>query len=430
MGRALLQRGLQGAQPRRGARGMHFHGPVLQIRRPPRKAERPGLAHHEIAKSHALHAPLDAPGAQRPVLHTGHSTSPVRREPRPAFRDTMTTEDLPCGLELFSLLCWRSSFCWPPAAERGIPALAGPPAPFPLRPPPRLQPARRGTTADQAMIDQLEFFKMSGAGNDFILGDNRHGSWSALPLDHLARSLCRQHLGVGADGLILVETSKKAHIRLRIFNSDGSESPMCGNGARCAARYAFLKVIAGRVMTMEVGPEVIGAEVLGDGRVRVEVPAGGRAPERISLRVQGRTIPAYLTDTGVPHLVVFVKDVEAVPVQALGAALRRAPETGPGGANVDFVAPSPAPPFRMRTFERGVESETLACGTGATAVAWTLRSLGLAGTDVVLLPRSGRELVVSMEQGSGAAPKFQLTGDARQVYRGILSQEALQEVIP
>ncbi len=279
------------------------------------------------------------------------------------------------------------------------------------------------------MIDQLEFYKMSGAGNDFIVGDNRQGSWSAMPLDRLAKGLCRQHLAVGADGLLLIEHSKKAHFRLRVFNADGSESPMCGNGARCAARYALMKVIAGRSMSIEVGSGVITAEILPDFRVRVEVPGAQGAPARVSVRLGGRTLPAYLTDAGVPHLVVFVKDVRSVPVSSLGAALRHAPETGPGGANVDFVTVSPTPPFPMRTFERGVEAETLACGTGATAAAWTLFKLGLSGPDVRMLPASGEELLVEIRDGESPSPGFHLTGGARLVCRGSLPLEAIQEAL-
>lgn len=279
------------------------------------------------------------------------------------------------------------------------------------------------------MADQLEFHKMSGAGNDFIVGDNRQGGWSSMPLGRLARGLCRHHLAVGADGLLLIEHSKKAHFKLRIFNSDGSESPMCGNGARCAARYAFMKVIAGRSMSIEVGAGVISAEILPDSRVRVEVPGAQEAPARLAVRLGNRTLPAYLTDAGVPHLVVFVKDVDSVPVSSLGAALRHAPEAGQDGANVDFVTIPPTPPFPMRTFERGVEAETLACGTGATAVAWTLFKLGLSGPDVRLLTASGEELLVEIRDDGSPSPSFHLTGGARLVCRGFLPQEAIQEAL-
>lgn len=279
------------------------------------------------------------------------------------------------------------------------------------------------------MMESLDFYKMSGAGNDFILADDRQGAWSAHPLPRLAVGLCRRGMSVGADGLILLENSNRANFRVRIFNSDGSDGVMCGNGARCAARFAFLRVITGRRMTMETGAGVIGGEILPDGRVRVEIPGLPQPPRRLDLQVQGRSLPGYLTHTGVPHLVVFVKDAARVPVASLGAALRHAVELGPQGANVDFVALDAGEPFPMRSFERGVEGETLACGTGAVAVAWVLKCLGRAGDRVRLLPRSGRELTVDILSGQRSGHSFQLTGEAVLVYRGTLSEEAVQEAL-
>jgi diaminopimelate epimerase len=282
------------------------------------------------------------------------------------------------------------------------------------------------------MAEGLEFYKMSGAGNDFILGDNRQGNWSAYPLDSLAKGLCLQHLSVGADGMILVEHSKKAHLKLQIFNADGSRSPMCGNGVRCAARYALLKVIGGRQMTIEVGPDVLNAEILPGDLVRIDVPGQAEPPQRVDILVNGRPLPAFTTQTGVPHAVIFVKDrqaLEDLPVSRLGAIVRRAPEFGPAGTNVDFVALSPAPPFSIRTYERGVEGETLACGTGVTAAAWVLSHLGRSGDDVRLLTRSGRELLVQLLNRPSPAPQFTLTGEARLVFRATLPLEAIQEAL-
>jgi diaminopimelate epimerase len=282
------------------------------------------------------------------------------------------------------------------------------------------------------LSEPLEFYKMNGAGNDFIVADDRHHHWSAYPLSALARSLCRPHLSVGADGLILLENSKKAHFKIRIFNSDGSESPMCGNGARCAARYALLKVIAGRSMTIEAGPDVIAAEVLADLSVRVEIPGEPEPPKRLDVSVDGRALPAFLTTTGVPHLVIFVRDqaaLDALPLAALGPRLRHAPEAGPQGANVDFVALSPAPPFSIRTFERGVEAETLACGTGVTAGAWVMKHAGVSGDSTTFRTRSGRDLTVDILEGQASMSRFALTGDASLVFRGTLSEEALREAL-
>lgn len=279
------------------------------------------------------------------------------------------------------------------------------------------------------MLDRFEFYKMTGAGNDFILGDNRRGEWNRWPLDLLARGLCRRGLSIGADGLILVENSNRASLRMRVFNADGSESEMCGNGARCAARFALLKVIAGRRMTIETPAGIVDAELLPDNLVEVEIPGRAEPPIRLDLPVRGRSVPGLLTDTGVPHLVVLVRDLERVPVVSLGRTLRRAPEVGPGGANVDFVSVSDGEPFPMRTYERGVENETLACGTGATAAAWVLHHLGYTGAAVSLRMRSGTDLQVTIAPGSAGAYPFKLKGEARVVFRGFLSEESLQEAL-
>ncbi len=279
------------------------------------------------------------------------------------------------------------------------------------------------------MLDRFEFYKMTGAGNDFILGDNRRGEWNRWPLDRLARGLCRRRLSIGADGLILVETSNRASLRMRVFNADGSESDMCGNGARCAARFALLKVIAGRRMTIETPAGIVDAELLPDNVVQVQIPGRADPPRRVSVTIRGRSVPALLADTGVPHLVVLVRDLEGVPVSTLGRALRNAPEVGPGGANVDFVSVGDGEPFPMRTYERGVEDETLACGTGATATAWVLHHLGYAGATVSLRMRSGKDLQVTISTGNPGAFPFKLRGEARVVFRGFLSEESLQEAL-
>lgn len=275
----------------------------------------------------------------------------------------------------------------------------------------------------------LEFFKMSGAGNDFIVGDNRAGHWGSFDLPALARGLCRRHLSVGADGLILVENSKRARFRMRIFNPDGGEAAMCGNGGRCAARFAFMKVIAGRQMTLETQAGVLGADVLLDGRVRLEVPVRLSVPEAVRLDLDGRPVGGYLVDTGVPHLVVFVKDIEKTPVEILGRTLRYHPDLGASGANVDFVGPAGAGGvIPMRTYERGVEGETLACGTGAAAVGWLLHHVGERPQAVRLGVRSGGVLEVEVHSDRGSAP-IAITGEATLIYEGKLSEEAIEEAL-
>jgi len=273
----------------------------------------------------------------------------------------------------------------------------------------------------------LEFLKFSGAGNDFIVGDNRDGAWSLQPPGELAQRICRRGVSVGADGLILIENSKRARFKMAHYNPDGSESGLCGNGARCAARFAFMCVIAGREMTMETGIGVLNARVLPDARVRVELPTMPRPVRRMTLALSGREITGYRIDTGVPHFVLFVRDIERAPLAVLGPKVRMHPDLGPEGANVDFVESRPGGGiYRMRTYERGVEAETLACGTGAMAVARVLGYLDARLRTVSLMARSGRMLWVEMD-GDGDDARFALTGDATVVYRGKLARESLEE---
>jgi len=279
--------------------------------------------------------------------------------------------------------------------------------------------------------EPLEFYKMTGAGNDFIVGDNRAGAWSVLDLPALSRGLCRRGLSVGADGLVLVESSNRARLRVRIFNSDGSEASLCGNGTRCAARFAFLRVIAGKQMTVETSAGVLEAEVLPDGDVRLRMPVRAAEPQPATLTVAGRAVRCHLVQVGVPHVIVFVTDAAQAPVASLGPLLRSHPDLGPEGANVDFLELRGAQgPHPLRTFERGIEAETLACGTGVTAAAWLLHRTFSRPPLQRFLVRSGRQLEVEISPGSpGADPSVRLRGEARVVYRGTLTEESLQEAL-
>ena len=271
----------------------------------------------------------------------------------------------------------------------------------------------------------LDFIKMSGAGNDFIVADNRTGQWNAWPLPQLARRLCSRGVSVGADGLILIEPSKRARFLMRHFNPDGSEPDLCGNGVRCAVRFALQKVIGGRQMTVETRAGVIPAEVLPDNRVRLDLPFKPSPPQYFRLGFRGKEIPGYLTVSGVPHFVLFVTGVEEAPVSSLGPVIRSHPDLGSDGANVDFVRKEPIGGiYPMRTFERGVERETLACGTGAMAVAWILHHLGDRPASVVLRAASGETLRVSFPK-SQLPTETILEGGASLVYQGRLSEEEL-----
>jgi diaminopimelate epimerase len=271
------------------------------------------------------------------------------------------------------------------------------------------------------LAEPIEFYKMSGAGNDFILGDNRSGRWPSNDLPGLAARLCRRRLGIGADGLLLLENSPRASFKVDIYNSDGSRARMCGNGARCAARFAFLKVIAGKHMTMEFPAGVLEAEILSGDDVQVTMPLRLEPPVPASLDIRGKEIKGFRVHAGVPHFILFVREMEAAPVSTLGPLIRSHPFFGEAGTNVDFLSLRESGPTAIRTWERGVEGETLACGTGVTAAAWLLQErYGKRGPHRLLV-RSGSVLEVGLPGAGNGSREVFLKGEARVVYRGILS---------
>ncbi|NVM56518.1 MAG: diaminopimelate epimerase, partial [Desulfobacterales bacterium] len=207
----------------------------------------------------------------------------------------------------------------------------------------------------------IPFYKMSGSGNDFILMDNRSKVVDEENLSQFIASVCRRKHSVGADGLILLETSERADFKWRFFNADGGEAEMCGNGGRCAARLAYLKGIAGPRLSFETKAGVIRAEVTGK-RVKLGMPQPSAAELDYPLEVEGQTFTVSSITVGVPHVVIWVGDVETTPVFRAGRAIRYQQHYAPAGTNVNFVQPLESGALAIRTYERGVEDETLACG--------------------------------------------------------------------
>ncbi|MBW1989422.1 MAG: diaminopimelate epimerase [Deltaproteobacteria bacterium] len=265
------------------------------------------------------------------------------------------------------------------------------------------------------------FMKMSGSGNDFILGDNRQGTFAYEDMPALARRLCARKVSVGADGLILLENSDEADFAWRFFNADGSEAEMCGNGARCAARFAYLSGIAGKDMRFVTLAGVIHAQVA-DGTVRVRMtPPMDLVPE-VCLDVDGEPVRLFSVNTGVPHAVVRVDDLEAVDVDGLGRRIRFHEHFAPAGANVNFLWADGAE-TRIRTYERGVEGETLACGTGAVASALCRAMADDLPSPVKVLTRGGVTLLVHFCRQGESFDEVYLEGDARIIYRGTLGED-------
>jgi diaminopimelate epimerase len=274
---------------------------------------------------------------------------------------------------------------------------------------------------------QSEFFKMSAAGNDFILFDNRSGVLRADQMSDLVRLLCVRALSVGADGVVLIETSQRADVRARFFNPDGGTT-FCGNGARCAARLSYLNGIAPARMTVETDLGLHRAEVTG-----AEVSFEMRDPrgfEELTVEALARPWRGALVDTGVPHFVALEEQPLEGPIEGPGRALRFHPRFAPGGVNVDFVHPLERGRHAIRTYERGVEGETLACGTGCVAAALVLAAAGRGRSPVALQTRSGSTIRVRFEGDPHRATGVRLEGEARLVYVGHLADEALRGFEP
>ncbi|MGH7254864.1 MAG: diaminopimelate epimerase [Nitrospirales bacterium] len=277
--------------------------------------------------------------------------------------------------------------------------------------------------------------KLSGSGNDFILVDNRNGRIPPRAAGALAAKVCTHRLSVGGDGLILIERSRRAHFRWRLFNADGSEAAFSGNGARCAARFAYLKRIAPKRMRFETLAGVIEADMVpGPGRarrgreglrsvkVRFPEPTGLRLHLRIP--IDGTALEGHFLDTGVPHCVYLVDDPDQVDLLRLGRATRYHALFQPAGTNVNFITVLDPHRIRIRTYERGVEDETLACGTGSIASALVASRVGKVESPVTLVPQSGVELTVHFEVSGDRFDEVYLEGDARAVSEGRMLPEA------
>ncbi len=276
------------------------------------------------------------------------------------------------------------------------------------------------------MKDSIPFTKMSGSGNDFIIIDNREAVVDEADLAHFIRQVCRRKMSVGADGLILIESSREADFRWRFFNSDGNQAEMCGNGARCAARFAVVNAIAGSELTFETEAGIIIGRVQGD-RAKVKMP--DPSDLRLDYRVDLKKGPVELSsvNTGVPHVVIIRPDVDDMEVVPLGREIRYHEMFAPAGTNVNFVSPIEPGRLAIRTYERGVEDETLACGTGSIAAALVAACKLNWDSPVHLRTRSGEMLTIYFVSQGGKFSDIYLEGDARIIYTGRLHPDAWKD---
>jgi diaminopimelate epimerase len=275
-----------------------------------------------------------------------------------------------------------------------------------------------GGRGEALSVQARRFWKMSGSGNDFVVFDRRAAPEPALAEPAFVRRVCARGTGVGADGVIVLERSDGADVRLTYMNADGSPA-FCGNATLCAARLS-VDLGAGRQdgLTIETEAGVVRAR-LRDGRPEVELRPVTTVRDRMELPLEPGEERLGYAVVGVPHLVVLCAAAGAVDLPRRGRALRLDPSL-PGGANVNFVSREGSC-WAMRTFERGVEGETLACGSGAVSVAILLAAWGLAGDQTALGTRSGLELRVSLQRDADRwLPS--LSGEGRIVFEGALAE--------
>ncbi len=266
------------------------------------------------------------------------------------------------------------------------------------------------------------FSKMSGHGNDFIVIDNRDID-RKIDWSRQASVWCKRRVSIGADGLLLIEPSAVADFRMRIFNADGSEAEMCGNGARCAAAFAVRKGIAQPKMVMETMAGPVGASVDGE-MVAIQLTNPSFLRDVGFVELDGGKVHCYFLNTGVPHTIVFMdalSDVPADEIEKVGCELRFHDVFSPEGTNVDFVQVIRPGYIKTRTYERGVEEETLACGTGAVASAILSSVFRDAGDSPIDVEMPGGTLTVDFAIGEDSFGDVWLKGNVAFVYEGNVS---------
>ncbi|MCX5709919.1 MAG: diaminopimelate epimerase [Candidatus Omnitrophica bacterium] len=258
---------------------------------------------------------------------------------------------------------------------------------------------------------KINFTKMVASGNDFVVATE--SGLRGFKLGPLAKTICDRRFGAGADGLLVMGRSRKAGVRMRIFNADGSEAEMCGNGARCAALFAKSKISSG----IETIAGIIEARVKNDS-ARIKLTDPRNIKLNIPIKIGSRIMKVNFLNTGVPHVVIFVQGLDKLNVGLIGRFLRRHRRFAPAGTNVNFIEVLGTDSIAIRTYERGVEDETLACGTGSTASAIVFALKGAKGSPIKLKTKGGDVLKVYFDKTGDKFTNVWLEGPARKVYEG------------
>jgi len=273
----------------------------------------------------------------------------------------------------------------------------------------------------RGLIVSIVFTKMSGSGNDFIIIDNRGSVIETSAKRDLVSKICVPKVSVGADGVIFVESSDKVNFKWDFYNGDGSSAEMCGNGGRCVARYAYEKNIAPEKMSFETTAGIIKAEVK-ESNVRIKLTNPENLQRNLDIVLNKKTFRVDCLNTGVPHTIVYTQDIMNEDVCGIGRGIRLHSMFSPAGTNVDFVQKQGDGELRVRTYERGVEDETLACGTGVVASAILASRAGIVEPPVRVQTQGGEFLTVDFEiiDGSDNFGEVFLEGAAKFVFEGTL----------
>lgn len=285
-------------------------------------------------------------------------------------------------------------------------------------------------------MNKIPFMKFSGAGNDFVIINNLDNLVDSTDTNFV-KKVCERRMSVGADGVLLVEKAygigtgmsrlpeetADVDFRMRYFNADGGEVETCGNGARCIAKFAYLNGIASEKMRFLTNAGIYEAEIVGD-NVKVRMSDATDIRLNVPLQLKDGVHTVGFANSGVPHVVFFVDDLEGTDVFDMGQQTRYHTDFKPAGTNANFIRIQSSERLDIRTYERGVEDETLACGTGSIASAIVSAALGKVTSPVSVKTASGVVLKIHFEMSGGEPKNVYLEGDARVIYAGELTADA------
>lgn len=264
---------------------------------------------------------------------------------------------------------------------------------------------------------KVGFVKMSGGGNDFVVIDDRKG---ILPKkkSSFIKQVCLRKISVGADGVILVENSEGVDFKMRIFNSDGSEAEMCGNGARCVALFYYKNVKAHKSLNFKTKAGIIKARIINDNKVRVKMSKPFGLKKDLGIKIGKYFLKGSFINTGVPHTVIFTSRIKEIEVEKIGREIRYHKMFFPKGSNVDFVSTKDNRTLYLRTYERGVEQETLSCGTGAVASAIIANLKKGFKSPIKVVTQSGETFTIYFKVKKESIEEVYLEGPVEIIYEG------------